>query len=85
LVTLSAAGERVRVDVSDTGIGMNEADRRRLFERFFRTQTVLERQIPGTGLGLYISKAIVESHGGTISVVTDVDRGSTFSVDLPAG
>jgi signal transduction histidine kinase len=85
VVALSAAGERVRVDVSDTGIGMNEADQRRLFERFFRTQTVLERQIPGTGLGLYISKAIVESHGGTISVVTGVDRGSTFTVELPAG
>ena len=48
------------IEVSDTGIGIPEAERERLFERFFRSQSALERQIQGTGLGLYISKAIVE-------------------------
>jgi signal transduction histidine kinase len=71
------------IEVSDTGIGIPEAERERLFERFFRSQTALERQIQGTGLGLYISKAIVESHGGRIGVQSREGEGTTFVVELP--
>ena len=85
VVKLAGAGDRVVLEVGDTGIGLDEADRKRLFVRFFRTQEALDRQIPGTGLGLYISKAIVESHGGAISVRSALGEGSTFTVDLPAG
>jgi signal transduction histidine kinase len=73
----------VRVEVSDTGVGISVDDREHLFERFFRSQTALERQIQGTGLGLYISKAIVEAHGGRIGVSSVEGEGTTFVVELP--
>jgi signal transduction histidine kinase len=83
-VTLGVAAGMIRLEVSDSGIGISEAERERLFERFFRSQSALERQIQGTGLGLYISKAIVEAHGGRIGVSSEVGKGTTFVVELPA-
>lgn len=83
-VRLAAADRTVSIEVSDTGIGVPEAERERLFERFFRSQTALERQIQGTGLGLHISKAIVEAHGGRIGVDSTEGTGTTFVVELPA-
>jgi signal transduction histidine kinase len=71
------------IQVSDTGIGIPDAERERLFERFFRSQSALERQIQGTGLGLYISKAIVDAHGGRIGVQSAEGEGTTFIVELP--
>ena len=71
--------------MSDTGIGIPDAERERLFERFFRAQSALEQQIQGTGLGLYISKAIVDAHGGRIGVDSAPGEGTTFVVELPAG
>ena len=84
VVRLSQRDAFVCVEVSDTGIGIPEQERERLFQRFFRAQTALERQIQGTGLGLYISKAIVESHGGRIGVRSGEAGGTTFFVELPA-
>jgi signal transduction histidine kinase len=74
----------VQLEVSDTGVGISEAEREHLFERFFRTQNALERQIQGTGLGLYISKAIAQAHGGRIGVESVEGEGTTFVVELPA-
>jgi signal transduction histidine kinase len=71
------------LEVSDTGIGVPEAERERLFDRFFRSQSALERQIQGTGLGLYISRAIAEAHGGRIGVQSELGVGTTFVVELP--
>jgi signal transduction histidine kinase len=82
-IHLSPRDGLVRFEISDTGIGIPEAERERLFERFFRSQTALERQIQGTGLGLYISKAIVEAHGGRIGVQSEPGEGTTFVVELP--
>ncbi len=82
-VALSSHDNLVRLEVSDTGIGISEEERERLFERFFRSQTALERQIQGTGLGLYISKAIVEAHGGQIGVESGSAGGTTFVVEFP--
>ena len=82
-VRLSGGDGVARIEVSDTGIGIPDEERERLFERFFRSQTALERQIQGTGLGLYISKAIVEAHGGRIGVHSTEGEGTSFVVELP--
>ena len=69
--------------VEDTGIGIPEADQRRLFERFFRSATAHQRAIPGTGLGLSIVRTIVRGHGGTVTVTSREDEGSRFEIRLP--
>ena len=63
-VRLNADGETALLEVEDTGIGIPPEEQRQLFERFFRSSTATENAIPGTGLGLTITKAIVERHGG---------------------
>ncbi len=82
-VTLAVEGTEAVLSVSDTGIGIPAADRERIFERFFRTEAVTQRVIPGSGLGLTISKAIVDAHQGSITVRSDENHGSTFTVRLP--
>lgn len=73
----------VRVQISDTGCGIPADDLPYIFDRFYRGQRTGEHQL-GTGLGLAIAKKIVELHGGEIGVETEVDKGTTFSVDLHA-
>jgi signal transduction histidine kinase len=82
-VSVAPAGGTVRVAVRDTGIGIPPGEVERLFERFFRASTAVDQQIKGTGLGLYISRAIVGAHGGAISAESEVGVGTTFHVDLP--
>ena len=82
-VRLAAHPDMIRIEVSDTGIGIPDVEHDRLFERFFRAQSALERQIQGTGLGLYISKAIVDAHDGRIGVTSTPGTGTTFVVELP--
>lgn len=75
--------DTVEVRVRDTGLGIEESDREKLFQRFFRGEKG-KRFAVGTGLGLYLCKKIVTDHGGTISVVSKEGQGSTFIVSLPA-
>ncbi|MGE3818919.1 MAG: ATP-binding protein [Isosphaeraceae bacterium] len=81
VVTLSTRreGEKVVLEVSDTGRGIDPAVRGKIFDPFFTTKPIGQ----GTGLGLSISYGIVKDHGGTISVESELGRGSTFSVTLP--
>src|SRR6516225_5814525 len=65
-------------EVEDTGIGIPENEQERLFQRFFRSTTAAAQAIPGTGLGLVISKAIAEAHGGTIRVRSTSGVGTCF-------
>jgi signal transduction histidine kinase len=82
-IGLRARATEIELTVSDTGIGISEADQAELFTRFFRAQEAHDRAIQGIGLGLSITKAIVESHGGRIEVDSEIGRGSTFRVVLP--
>ncbi|MCI0670729.1 MAG: HAMP domain-containing histidine kinase, partial [Myxococcaceae bacterium] len=72
---------RVRISVRDHGIGLTDEAKARIFEKFERA--VSERHYGGLGLGLYISRQLVEAHGGTITVESAPGAGSTFTVDLP--
>jgi signal transduction histidine kinase len=85
-VRVSASNEqgRVLLHVEDDGMGMTAADAGRVFTRFFRSPAVRDGSIPGAGLGLAITKAIVERHGGSISCTSRPGCGSTFTVELPA-
>ena len=82
-VRLRREGDQVVLAVADTGIGILAVDRERVFERFFRTAIAARHAIQGTGLGLAVTKAIVDAHHGTIAVDGDEGRGSTFTVCLP--
>ncbi|GCD88473.1 cell wall metabolism sensor histidine kinase WalK [Nocardioides sp. LS1] len=82
-VRLEVDSDRVELCVTDTGIGIDAGDRDRLFTRFFRSREAAERSIQGVGLGLSITKDIVESHGGRIEVDSEVGRGSEFRVRIP--
>ena len=75
-------GERKQVclAVDDSGLGITQEDQQHLFDRFYRGQHASQSNIPGTGLGLAIVKEIVDLHGGTIKVQSEVDKGSTFRV-----
>ncbi|HET7354834.1 MAG TPA: ATP-binding protein [Gaiellaceae bacterium] len=84
-VTLSASngGDRMRVEVADTGIGIPRDEVGQLFSRFYRASSATRRAIPGTGLGLVIARAIVERHGGTISLESREGEGTCVTVTLP--
>ncbi len=81
-VTGASKGDTVELSVEDRGIGMPGNVVSNLFQKFYRSHRSRET-VAGTGIGLYISKAIVESHGGTISVRSEDGHGSTFTVSLP--
>jgi two-component system, OmpR family, phosphate regulon sensor histidine kinase PhoR len=83
VLTVTDAGSEVVLTVSDTGIGISAEDRERLFTRFFRSADAHDLAIQGIGLGLAICKSIVDAHGGSIELESEVGRGSTFRVRLP--
>ena len=85
-VTVSAmqAGERVRIEVHDTGVGIREEDQRIIFEKFRQSDAFMTRSQQGTGLGLTLAKQLVEHMGGEIGVTSAAGVGSTFHIELPS-
>ena len=84
-VTSHRQGEEIVTSIKDTGEGIPESALPHLFTKFFRVSGVLEQGSKGTGLGLYISKAIIDMHKGRIWVKSKLGAGSTFSFSLPLG
>jgi signal transduction histidine kinase len=83
-ITTYTDGDKVRVDVEDTGIGISKPDQGRLFTRFFRAREVAHDDVRGAGLGLYMAKALVEAHGERIWLErSEPGEGSVFSFTLP--
>ncbi|WP_237740703.1 sensor histidine kinase [Crystallibacter crystallopoietes] len=74
----------VKLEVKDTGMGMSPAEAEAAFSRFFRAAKARESGIPGVGLGLSVTKTIVENHGGAITCISSLGEGTTFTVALPA-
>ena len=83
MVRVDSDGEEVTLRVSDKGIGIPSRDIDRIFERFYRVDRARSRETGGTGLGLAIVKHVVENHGGSVDVESELGRGTTFRVRLP--
>ncbi len=83
-VTAARHGAGARITVADSGIGIPPDELASLTTRFFRASTATRRAIPGVGLGLSITKAVIDAHGGTLSITSVVGEGTTFTIDLPA-
>ncbi|MEA3549386.1 MULTISPECIES: sensor histidine kinase [Pseudarthrobacter] len=83
LVSLEQEDGHLACRITDTGMGMSPEDASEVFAKFFRSSTVRRTAIPGVGLGLPISKAIIEAHGGTIGVDSTLGEGTTFTFRVP--
>jgi signal transduction histidine kinase len=72
------------IEVSDTGIGLGPGEAELVFDRFFRSEQAHQQHVPGTGLGLFIARAIAEAHGGTLTASSREGSGTTFRMVLPS-
>ena len=81
-VILERSDREAIIQVQDTGIGIPNADQKRIFDRFYRVNSDRSRHTGGSGLGLAIAQAIVQAHQGTIQVQSELDKGSTFTIRL---
>ena len=79
-----ADDHELEITVADTGIGIARPDQRRIFEPFFQAGDRARSNVEGTGLGLSICKSIMEMHGGSIHIDSDLDRGTRATIRFPA-
>ena len=83
VVTVEQQDNELMVHVSDTGFGISEQDTERIFEKFYRARDERVHQITGSGLGLALAREVIRLHGGDITVQSQIDQGSTFTLTLP--
>jgi two-component system sensor histidine kinase SenX3 len=84
VVTARDDGDDCEISVQDRGVGIPASDRARIFERFYRVDRARSRATGGTGLGLAIVRHVVNNHGGTVDVTSELGSGSTFTITVPA-
>ncbi|MBT3831277.1 MAG: HAMP domain-containing protein [Gammaproteobacteria bacterium] len=82
-VHLKSVGQMASIEVEDSGIGISPEETARIFERFYRVDRARSRDVGGTGLGLAIVKHIAQAHSGTVSVHSQLGKGTTFTVQIP--
>ena len=82
-VHLKSVGQMASIEVQDSGIGISPEETARIFERFYRVDRARSRDVGGTGLGLAIVKHIAQAHNGTVSVHSQLGKGTTFTVQIP--
>ncbi len=83
-IKLSRTDNKIDLEVKDTGVGIPAKQQERVFSRFFRATNVVKMETDGTGLGLFITKNIVEAHGGKITFKSQENKGTSFFISLPA-
>lgn len=83
LVRLRSEGQSIILEVEDTGMGMSKAEQEQVFTKFFRSRRAITSAVPGAGLGLVITRNIVELHGGTLTFRSSLGKGSVFTAVLP--
>lgn len=83
IVSLNTNENQVVAEVSDTGIGMSAEDAEHVFDKFYRAKDKRIKKITGTGLGLALAREMIRLHGGDITLQTELDKGSTFTVEIP--
>lgn len=84
-VTLTGDEQHIYLDIADTGMGVPDKEKEKIFNRFYRIGTEETRTTKGTGLGLFIVKHVVQRHNGTIQIVDNQPKGSIFKVSIPVG
>lgn len=82
-VTESCTKKYISIIIRDEGVGISSDDQRKLFKKFSRIDNPFSTQVGGSGLGLYWAQQVVELHGGSIKVKSEVDKGSTFTIKIP--
>lgn len=83
-ISLVPAGENLAIKVADTGPGISDDDKKKLFQKFSKLENSYQKvKESGTGLGLYITKQIIDMHGGSITVESELGKGTTFTILLP--
>jgi len=82
-VSVSDIGGRWRIKIDDDGVGIPKKEQSRVFDKFFRASNASLGKNEGSGLSLFLSKMIIEAHGGVIGFSSEEDKGSSFWIDLP--
>jgi len=82
-IKIETQGNRIYFAIQDNGVGIPQKDQKQIFQRFFRADNVMKYQTQGSGLGLYISKSIIDKSGGKIGFISPKGQGSTFWFTIP--